>query len=109
MPRLRPFFYQGAMMTHLSVRSALKPAPTPELPTSVARTVRDVLKSPLAATAHSHEKAAADEETLVPDSRASLTPAEAVERRLTVMLRGVAMPVSHVRMAKFAKGNPPVE
>jgi hypothetical protein len=97
------------MMTHLSVRSALKPAPTPEPSASVARAARDVLKSPLATTARSHEKAAADEETLVPDIRASLTPAEAVERRLTLMLRGVAVPVSHVRMAKFAKGNPPVE
>lgn len=101
-------------MTHLSVRAASKPGdplrvcPTPEPPVSVVRTARDVLKSPLA-VAHSHEKAAAAEETLVPDSRASLTPAEAVERRLTLMLRGVAVPVSHVRMAKFAKGNPPVE
>jgi len=95
-------------MTHLSIRSALKPAPTPELP--AARAARDVSKSPSAVTAvRSHEKAAADEETLVPDSRASLTPAEAVERRLTLMLRGFAVPVSHVRMAKMAKSNAPAE
>jgi len=96
------------MMNHLSVRSALKSAPTPELPVSVTRAARDVSKSSLATTAHSHEKATVDEETLVPDSRATLTPAEAVERRLTSMLRGFAVPVSHVRMAKLTKANAPV-
>ena len=98
-------------MTHLSVRAASKLAPSPDpMPAQVVRAARDASKSPaVQAVAHSYEKAATAEETLVPDSRASLTPAEAVERRLALMLRGVAVPVSHVRMAKLAKGNPPVD
>jgi hypothetical protein len=41
----------------------------------------------------------ADEECLVPDWRAAVSPAQAVERRLAVLLQGSAMPVSHVRLA----------
>jgi len=39
------------------------------------------------------------EETLVPDLRASISPAQSVERRLAVLLQGSAMRVSHVRLA----------
>lgn len=38
-------------------------------------------------------------ETLIPDSRAELSPAQSVERKLTSMLRGAAIPVSHIRLA----------
>jgi hypothetical protein len=40
-------------------------------------------------------------ETLVPDSRAELSPAQSVERKLTSMLRGAAIPVSHIRLARL--------
>jgi hypothetical protein len=40
-------------------------------------------------------------EILVPDSRAELSPAQSVERKLTSMLRGAAIPVSHIRLARL--------
>jgi hypothetical protein len=40
-------------------------------------------------------------EVLVPDSRADLSPAQSVERKLTSMLRGAAIPVSHIRLARL--------
>jgi hypothetical protein len=44
----------------------------------------------------------AAEEVIVPDDRATLTPAQSVERKLTAMLRGgAAIPVSHFRLAKL--------
>jgi len=39
------------------------------------------------------------EETLIPDQRAELSPAQTVERRLALLLKDAAVPVSHVRMA----------
>ena len=39
------------------------------------------------------------EETLIPDQRAELSPAQSVEHRLAVLLKDAAVPVSHVRMA----------
>jgi len=44
------------------------------------------------------------EETMVPDQRAGLTPAQSVEQKLTAMLRsGAAIPVSHFRLAKLCR------
>ncbi len=40
-------------------------------------------------------------EVLVPDSRAELSPAQSVENKLTSMLRGTAIPVSHIRLARL--------
>ena len=40
-------------------------------------------------------------EVLVPDTRAELSPAQSVERKLTSMLRGGAIPVSHIRLARL--------
>jgi len=40
-------------------------------------------------------------ETLIPDTRAELSPAQSVERKLTSMLRGGAIPVSHIRLARL--------
>jgi hypothetical protein len=45
----------------------------------------------------------AAEEDLVPDQRADLTPAQSVERKLSVLLRGGSIPVSHLRMAKLCR------
>jgi hypothetical protein len=42
------------------------------------------------------EAQALTEEALVIDSRAGLTPAEAVERKLEVLLKGRPLPVSHL-------------
>jgi hypothetical protein len=39
------------------------------------------------------------EEILIPDQRADLSPAQSVERRLALLLKDAAVPVSHVRMA----------
>lgn len=39
-------------------------------------------------------------ETLIPDSRAELSPAQSVERKLTNMLRGT-IPVSHIRLSRM--------
>src|SRR5439155_17137984 len=61
-----------------------------------------VLTPPAAARKHPTKAAARwmpADETLIPDSRAELTPAQTVERRLAVLLQGSAMPVSHVRLA----------
>jgi hypothetical protein len=41
------------------------------------------------------------DEVLIPDQRAGLTPAQSVERKLTVLLRGGAIPASHFRLAKL--------
>jgi hypothetical protein len=38
------------------------------------------------------------EEILIPDQRAELSPAQSVERRLALLLKDAAIPVSHVRM-----------
>jgi hypothetical protein len=46
---------------------------------------------------------ARDDETLIPDERAELSPAQYVERRLTTLLKGSALPVSHVRMARLCR------
>lgn len=46
------------------------------------------------------------DETLVPDRRAEVTPAQFVERRLAVLLKGSAMPVSHIRLASRLSRNP---
>lgn len=40
-------------------------------------------------------------EVLIPDSRADLSPAQSVEHKLTHMLRGAAIPMSHIRLAKL--------
>jgi hypothetical protein len=40
-------------------------------------------------------------EVLIPDSRAELSPAQSVERKLTSMLRGATIPVSHIRLARL--------
>jgi hypothetical protein len=40
-------------------------------------------------------------EVLIPDSRAELSPAQSVEHKLTNMLRGGAIPMSHIRLAKL--------
>ena len=39
-------------------------------------------------------------ELLIPDSRADLSPAQSVERKLTHILRGASIPVSHIRLSK---------
>ena len=38
------------------------------------------------------------EEDLVPDDRAALRPAQVVESRLTQLLQGASLPVSHLQM-----------
>ena len=44
------------------------------------------------------------EETIIPDLRAGVTPAQSVEQKLTAMLRsGAAIPVSHFRLAKLCR------
>jgi hypothetical protein len=44
------------------------------------------------------------EETIIPDLRAWVTPAQSVEQKLTAMLRsGAAIPVSHFRLAKLCR------
>jgi hypothetical protein len=49
---------------------------------------------------------AAQEETLIADARAGLTPSQLVERKLMGVLRGGALPVSHLLNA--VKGRRPV-
>jgi hypothetical protein len=44
--------------------------------------------------------AAVPEETLVPDARAGVTPAQMVERKLSSLLRGVALPLSWLLAAR---------
>ncbi len=47
--------------------------------------------------------AAPADEVLIPDDRAGLTPAQSVERKLSVLLRGGSIPASHFRMAKLCR------
>ncbi len=42
-------------------------------------------------------------ETLIADTRADLSPAQMVERKLLVLLRDKAFPVSHMQMAKMLR------
>jgi hypothetical protein len=49
------------------------------------------------------QAAPAADEVLIPDQRAGLTPAQSVERKLTTLLRGGAIPASHFRMAKLSR------
>jgi hypothetical protein len=51
--------------------------------------------------------AVAPDETLVVDSRASLGPAQLVERKLMSLLKNVYMPVSQVRTTMLYKGRGP--
>jgi len=43
------------------------------------------------------------DEVLIPDSRADISPAQSVERKLTALLRGGAIPASHFRLAKLSR------
>src|SRR6266849_3693630 len=45
------------------------------------------------------------DEVLIADARASLRPAELVERKLSSLLKSVYLPVSHVRTTPLCKGN----
>ena len=46
----------------------------------------------------------APDEAIVPDQRAGVSPAQAVERKLSAMLRGEAsIPVSHFRLARLCR------
>ncbi len=44
------------------------------------------------------------DEVLILDERASLRPAELVERKLSCLLKSVYLPMSHVRATPFCKG-----
>lgn len=54
---------------------------------------------------HPHQARAAQEETLIADARAGLTPSQLVERKLISVLRGGPLPVSHLLNA--VKGRRP--
>jgi hypothetical protein len=44
------------------------------------------------------------DEAIIPDHRAGVSPAQAVERKLSAMLRGEAsIPVSHFRLARLCR------
>jgi hypothetical protein len=45
----------------------------------------------------------ATEETLVVDARATLGPAQMVERKLLALLRDKVLPVSHLRMRNMVR------
>jgi hypothetical protein len=50
---------------------------------------------------HKHQNdTAGKEEMLVPDTRARLTPAQMVERKLLSLLKSVALPVSHLQSVR---------
>jgi hypothetical protein len=46
------------------------------------------------------EGTAKNEEILVPDARALLTPAQMVERKLVSLLKNASLPVSHLQTAQ---------
>jgi hypothetical protein len=46
---------------------------------------------------------AAPQETLVHDSRAGLTPAQMVERKLVTMLRSTPLPASHLQSSRMRR------
>jgi hypothetical protein len=48
----------------------------------------------------------ADAEVLVADARAALTPAQMVEHKLSSLLKGKLVPVSHVLMASMPGNRP---
>ena len=75
-----------------SVAGAAKPAP-------VCNAVPVVVTAVRAPAARVTSRLLPGEETLVPDLRAELSPAQSVERRLALLLKDAAVPVSHVRMA----------
>jgi hypothetical protein len=51
-----------------------------------------------------HFERSQSEEVLIMDARASLRPAECVERKLSSLLKSVYLPVSHVRTTPLCKG-----
>src|SRR5258708_3639758 len=53
-----------------------------------------------------HFERGQSEEVLIMDARASLRPAECVERKLSSLLKSVYLPVSHVRTTPLCKGRP---
>ncbi len=48
-------------------------------------------------TRHLQESAFREEEMLIPDIRADLTPAQIVESKLVSLLKGASMPVSYLQ------------
>jgi hypothetical protein len=65
---------------------------------SVSNSVPVVVNSIRTTAARQTNRLLPGEEILVPDQRAELTPAQSVERRLALLLKDAAIPVSHVRM-----------
>jgi hypothetical protein len=54
--------------------------------------------TPIRTVARSGMRLLPGDEVLIPDQRAELSPAQSVERRLALLLKDAAVPVSHVRM-----------
>jgi len=73
---------------------------TVDVPTLILKDVRaEAARITLAKSA-----AAVPEETMVPDPRGVVTPAQAVERKLVAMLQGgAAIPASHFRLARLCR------
>jgi hypothetical protein len=75
---------------------------TVDVPTLVLKDVRAEAAARITLTAPQPE--AVRDEFIVPDQRAELSPAQAVERKLSAMLRGdAAIAVSHFRLAKLCR------
>ncbi len=68
-------------------------------PALASKPVPAVVTSARAAASRPAARLLPEEESLVRDLRAELSPAQCVERRLAALLKDTAVPVSHVRMA----------
>src|SRR5689334_381085 len=71
-------------------------ARTPVGPPRRADEGRDRVQEPVAEAGGLPPCTQPADETLVPDPRSGLTPAEFVERKLVAMLRGASLPVSQI-------------
>src|SRR5262245_1667315 len=67
-------------------------------PASVSNSVPAVVNVIRTPAARPGNRLLPGEEILIPDQRAELSPAQSVERRLALLLKDAAIPVSHVRM-----------
>jgi len=71
---------------------------TKELPGMFATETQKVAADRFARSGLAPTRTASDEDTLVIDDRSTLSPAQAVENRLSRILSDTSLPISHLQM-----------
>ncbi len=88
------------------LRAALPPSAedlTVHAPIEIVNSDRKAIRQPFSRFGtHLVSPAEGSEESLVVDSRASLSPAQMVEQKLVTLLKGKVLPLSHVQSTAFS-------